>query len=60
MSSAFWLAHLLKSADIFGADLPGFNLRGKESVQTSCGAIMTIFIVALSFLFASLKLQVML
>ena len=47
----------LKNADMFGAPIPNFNLRGRAEVKTSCGACISIVIFMLTFLFGVLKLQ---
>ena len=46
---------LLKSWDLFGASIPSFNLQGKSNVNTIVGAITSIFIISMTFMFALIK-----
>jgi len=48
---------MLLTMDMFGAPLPTFNVRGEESVRTYTGGFVSIIIIYVAFLFASLKLQ---
>ena len=48
---------LVKRVDRYGADLPSFNLKGKESVKTFSGGIMTVIILAITLLFAGIKME---
>ena len=47
----------VKSMDLFSAPIPQFNVKGKNSVRTHLGGVITIFAVSLTFLFALLKFQ---
>ena len=47
----------LKSLDMFGAPVPMLNLRGETKVKTSIGAIVSILIFAIVFVFALFKMQ---
>ena len=48
---------MLLTLDQFGAPLPGFNVHGEDSVRTYCGGLVSLLIMLLAFLFATLKLQ---
>ena len=50
------LPDFVKKLDIFGAPTPGFNLKGKEVITTSCGSLVSIIIYSLTFAFSLLKL----
>ena len=56
----FALPEFIKNLDIFGAPIPAFNLRGRDKVKTSCGAIISIIIMTITGLFAILKFEHML
>ena len=60
MVAEIWLVRLLKQMDAFGAPIPTFNLRGKKSVETAVGGIMTLLVGFLITFFALIKLQLML
>ena len=47
---------LLERQDMFGVSVPQFNLRGESQVKTICGGGFSVFILAVTFLFAWLKL----
>ena len=53
----FGLPQFVKNIDMFGAQVPTFNLRGREDVKTSAGALASMVIIVLTFLFGLLKLQ---
>ena len=38
--------------DIFGADVPTFNIKGQAKVKTACGACISMLIFILTLLFA--------
>ena len=57
MGQNFRMPEIVKSLDIFSRPLPSFNIGGKTSVQTSCGACVSIIIFMLTFAFALLKMQ---
>ena len=48
---------MLLTLDMFGAPLPSFNLKGKEKVRTYGGGCMSLSIIYVTFLYATLKLQ---
>ena len=48
---------MLKTIDMFGAPLPGFNLGGEDTIKTYCGGLLSSFIIMITLLFASLKLN---
>ena len=51
------LPKMLLTLDMFGAQLPTFNLKGEEKVRTHCGGCTSLIIIYVTFLFATLKLQ---
>ena len=51
----FELPKFLVNLDMFGARVPSFNLRKQETVNTSFGAVTSITITLLTFMFALLK-----
>ena len=50
----------MKQLDMFGAQLPALNIAGEGRVTTLFGGCMSLLIFYVTFLFASLKLSVML
>ena len=46
----------LLNMDMFGSALPTFNLKGKTEIRTACGGTVSLMIIYITFLFASLKL----
>ena len=48
---------LVKRVDIYGVHLPSFNLKGKERVKTASGGVMTVIILAITLLFAGIKME---
>ena len=50
----------LKNLDLFGAAVPGNNVRGESDIKTSTGACISIIVMALATMFALLKLEFML
>ena len=48
---------MLKNLDLFPRSLPSFNLQGKHSIRTLWGSLITVLIVLVTILFASIKLQ---
>ena len=51
------MPNMLLTLDMFGAPLPAFNLNGKEKVRTYGGGCMSLSIIYVTFLYATLKLQ---
>ena len=47
----------IKQFDLFGSPLPQFNQGGKSAVTTGIGAIVSLIIMALVFLFGALKFR---
>jgi len=47
----------LKQLDLFEVPLPAFNLRGQESIRTSAGGIVSLVIMLVTFMFASIKMM---
>ena len=45
----------LKKADIFGTQLPAFNLKGQSQVRTIFGGTFSVIIIYITFMFAMLK-----
>ena len=50
------LPQFVKNLDMFGAQVPTFNIRGKDVVKTSAGACASIIISVLTLIYALLKL----
>ena len=46
---------MLKTVDMFAADLPKFNMRGEESVKTNIGGFCSIIIIYVSLMYAAHK-----
>ena len=52
-----WKLHnLLINMDVFGKQLPAFNLRGQPIVHTMTGGIITFSIVVVMLIYASIKM----
>ena len=49
--------HFLKKFDIFGRDIPSFNINGKNTIQTIPGVIVSILIGLLTLSFGILKFE---
>ena len=49
--------HFLKKFDIFGRDIPSFNINGKNTIQTIPGTIVSILIGLLTLSFGILKFE---
>ena len=47
---------ILKEIDIFGAPVPGFNLNGKQSINTHTGGCISIIIISIVLIFGTNKL----
>ena len=47
--------HTLKRIDLFGMPLPSFNIKGEEKTRTNCGAFLTMLLVSIVVLYASIK-----
>ena len=56
-SRKFGLPQVVKSWDMFGAQVPSFNLRGRDVVKSSAGACASIVILLLTLAFALLKFK---
>ena len=56
----FFFAVFLKDFDMFGAEVPGLNLRGQSKIKTSPGACISIIIMCLTTIFSLIRLQHML
>ena len=48
---------MLLTLDMFGTPLPSFNIQGEDQVRTHCGGCVSLLIMYVTFLFATLKLQ---
>ena len=44
-----------KTIDLFSKDLPGFTLKGEHKVRTNPGAVLTIILLTIVFLYGLLK-----
>ena len=51
------MPQFLKKVDLYGRDIPSFSMQGETRVSTSMGGIMTLIIVYVTFLYATLKFQ---
>ena len=49
----------LHSLDIFGQELPSFNLKGNPGIKTVAGGLMTILIMVIAILYASMRLVIL-
>ena len=47
---------MLERIDIFGQDLPGFNLKGTSTVHTMTGGLFTFIVVIISLVYGTIKL----
>ena len=50
------LNSVLRSFDIFGQQLPTFNLKGQSTVHTMAGGVITFFILVVTLVYASIKM----
>ena len=46
---------MVESLDMFTQDLPGFNIKGRTKVASVCGAVMSLAIIVIMLLYATLK-----
>ena len=46
----------LKGLDMFGKQTPQLNVRGESEVRTNFGGVVSLFILFITFLFASHKM----
>ena len=53
----FAMPQFVLDIDIFGAQIPTFNMMGRKNVTTSCGACASILILTVTFAFGLVKLQ---
>ena len=53
----FAMPKFLLDLDMFGAQIPTFNMKGREKVTTSCGACASIIILTMTFAYGLVKLQ---
>ena len=51
------MKQMVKNLDMFGSKLPRLNIAGKEVERTFSGALMSIVILCVIFLFSLLKLK---
>ena len=54
--SKWHIKNVFKSIDSFGKEVPSFNLRGQEKVNTLVGGFVSFFVLIVIFLYANLKL----
>ena len=54
-TARFRLRNTLDAIDIFRKPLPNFNMRGRTSVPTVCGAIVTFTIIIIVLLYSTIK-----
>ena len=60
MRLGFSVGKIVKSIDMFGANVPNLNMNGRSSIKTFTGACMSILMIFMATLFALLKLQFLL
>ena len=53
----FILPKMLIEADMFPAQIPQFNIKGKDTIRTYCGGLISLIINYLFFLFAMIKFE---
>ena len=51
------MSQFFKDIDIFGTEVPTFNMKGRAKVKTLCGACVTILIFILTLAFALVKID---
>ena len=51
------MLNFISKLDIFGKAVPAFNIKGRGKVDTVCGGLASLFIIYITFLYASLKLM---
>ena len=56
IESKWHINNVFKQIDSFAKEVPSFNLRGQEKVNTIVGGFVTILILIIIFLYANLKL----
>ena len=49
----------VKKIDIFGAQVPAFNVAGRSIIRTWVGALISLVIFFMTFVFGLLKFEVM-
>lgn len=55
-TSRTWsVKHSMEKLDMFGQKIPSFNLKGKDTVYTMAGSLMSLAIMIVLLLFASIK-----
>lgn len=57
LTSKIGLPKMLITMDMFGEPLPTFNIKGESDVRTHCGGCLSIIIIYIMILFATLKMQ---
>ena len=53
------IKNVLYNLDIFGKELPAFNLKGNPGIKTVAGGLMTILISFIAILYASMRMVVL-
>ena len=48
---------VLKRMDLFGVDIPTFNIKGESKVMTVTGGLLSFFVGVVFFIYGSLKLS---
>ena len=54
--SAWRIQSMFRRVDVYGQELPSFNLKGEAHINTMIGGIMTIIILVLTVIYASTKI----
>ena len=47
----------LENIDSFGEPLPVFNVKGRDTIQTRCGGLLTLAIILVVVLYGAVKLE---
>ena len=55
--AVFGVQRALQRIDIFGKEVPSFNLNGQKKIKTQCGGFMSFVIPVVVLLFAAMKFQ---
>lgn len=51
------ISNVIRSADVFGRNVPTFNIKGDENVRTFFGGAFTVGLMVLATVYALVKLQ---
>ena len=51
----FNIFYFIKKVDIFGEPIPDFNLAGRDVIKTTYGALISIVVLVITFMYGSMK-----